>query len=160
LNFAYLLAALPVMCMPAAGSPLRFPDTQLLSFAPETVDPGSFAFRSWHPMREAWIRPEPQSGAEAGLPPPDFSVSTDLQAGTAFGTPPVMVLSTSAVLDPAPFPAESGRSSLLFLLIGISGCSVRLVLGSPHRRRPSAKYGHFPSQLPQIIHLTRPPGLP
>ena len=146
--------------MPAAGSLLRFPDTHILSFAPEAVDSRSFVFRSWHPMPQAWIPPE-KVRTEPDLPPPDFSITTDLPAVTVFGpAPEVKFPSPPALLDPAPFPIDSGPSDFLFLLTGLATFSVPLLMRVPRNRRTLAEPVRFSSQLPQIIHLTRPGGLP
>jgi hypothetical protein len=159
LKLALLLVGMPALCMPAAGSPLRFPDTDISSFTLEAAASGSFDFRNRQSMQEAWSIPEADYGTEAE-PPLDLSVTTDLPAEAIFGPTPEITLSQAAILDPVSFPVPSGSTGLLFLLIGISASSVRLILAAPQSWRTRAKRGRFSSQLPQIIHLTRSTRLP
>lgn len=142
MKFAVLLAAVPVLCMPAAGSPLRAPENSLppvadfdavlagpgydsrdIGFDPDTLVFTADAYRTPHPSFAPL--PEPRSAGD-----PEIDLTTGLDARQFFGPPP------DQTPDPLPLPVPllallslssalgtTEPTDLLFLITGLTGIS-------------------------------------
>jgi hypothetical protein len=165
LNIALFLTALPVLCMPVTGSLLRFPDTLLFSFSPETVDARSF-HQSDPVIPNIWEDPKFTFEPIPDLPEIDARVTTDLDeawfgpkpdslpVSVPIGEPLLTLLQLSNLL-------QTGEpSDFLFFLTGLSGFTIALLMHNWRPRRRRIPQTPFSSHFPQIIHLTRPYRLP
>ena len=130
MNLALLLTLLPVLCTPVTGSLLRFPDTSILSIAPDTVE-----YSELGPFAGAWDDPPRVFNEVPEIADDDVAVTTEIDDEVLFGpkrNTPLRLPDPFRLLPQFLIPAAPAEpSDLLFLLTGCACFGMALFIRLP-----------------------------